>query len=113
VTLLQQRVGLRNVVSMASNETLLQQRNAALLRQRVRARNGATMADNALDLLAMLRCPAARYNSGQRYTAAFLFFVFCFFTPDNLKREKEWEKERSFDTCSLVSRLRLSQLGWL
>jgi hypothetical protein len=26
-----------------------------------------------------------------------------------LKREKEWEKERSFDTCSLVSRLRLSQ----
>jgi hypothetical protein len=34
------------------------------------------------------------------------------FLPDNLKREKEWEKERSFDTCSLVSGLRLSLL-WL
>jgi hypothetical protein len=29
-----------------------------------------------------------------------------------LKREKKWEKERSFDTCFLVSRLRLSLL-WL
>jgi hypothetical protein len=42
-------------------------------------------------------------------TTTFLFF---FFLPDNLKREKEWEKERSFDTCSLVSRFRLSLL-WL
>jgi hypothetical protein len=64
---------------------------------------------NTLDLTTVLRCSAARYNSGQRCAATFFFF----FTPDNLKREKEWEKERSFDTCSLVSRLHLSQLGWL
>jgi hypothetical protein len=69
----------------------------------------------------LLRCPAAcwaserccnvqqRYNSGQCCAAAFLFFLFL---PDNLKREKEWEKERSFDTCSLMSRLHLSLL-WL
>jgi hypothetical protein len=74
--------------------------------------------DNMLDLATLLRWPATRWTSQrccdvpQRATTTFLFFVF-FFTPDNLKREKEWEKERSFDTCSLVSRLHLSQLGWL
>jgi hypothetical protein len=62
----------------------------------------------------LLRCPAARwaskrcYDVRQRYNSN----IFVFFLPDNLKREKEWEKERSFDTCSLVSRLRLSLL-WL
>jgi hypothetical protein len=71
--------------------------NTALLRQRVGPRSGAMMSGSALQLRPTLRCSV---------------FVF-FFTPDNLKKEKEWEKERSFDTCSLVSRLRLSQLGWL
>ncbi len=85
--------------------------------------------DNALNLATLLRWPATRWTSqrccdgrqrtGPRSGAAMSdsalqlrpnssVFVF-FFTPDNLKREKEWEKERSFDTCSLVSRLRLSQ----
>jgi hypothetical protein len=74
--------------------------NAALLRQRVGPHSGAAMSGSALQLRPMLRCSV-------------LVFLFFFFTPDNLKREKKWEKERSFDTCSLVSRLRLSQLGWL
>jgi hypothetical protein len=103
--LLQHRVGPCNIAAMAGN--------AALLWQHIGPRSNAAMADNALDLATVLRCPAARYNSGQRCAVTFLFFCFFFFTPDNLKREKEWEKERSFDTCSLVSRLRLSQLGWL
>jgi hypothetical protein len=89
--------------------------------------------DNALDLATLLRWPATRWTSqrccdgrqrtGHRSGAAmfgsalqlrptpasvFVFFYFLF-TPDNFKREKEWEKERSFDTCFLVSRLRLSQ----
>jgi hypothetical protein len=92
--LLRQRVGPWNVAAMAGN--------AALLRQCVGSRSDAAMAGNALDLTAVLRCSAARYNFGQCCTVAFLFFCF-FFTLDNLKREKEWEKERSFDTCSLVS----------
>jgi hypothetical protein len=61
-------------------------------RQRTGPHSGVAMSRNALQLW-----------------PAFFFF----FTPDNLKREKEWEKERSFDTYSPVSRLRLSQLGWL
>ncbi len=87
--------------------------------------------DNALDLATLLRWPATRWTSQRccdgrqrtrphsgaamsssalqsRPTLSCKVFVF-FSTPDNLKREKEWEKERSFDTCSLVSRLRLSQ----
>jgi len=89
---------------------------------------------NALDVATLLRWPVMRWTS-QRYcdgrqragprnvvamsdstttpaNAALQRFCFCFFLPDNLKREKEWEKERSFDTCFLVSRLRLSLL-WL
>jgi hypothetical protein len=64
--LLRQCVGPCNVAAMAGN--------AALLRQRVGPRSGAAMADNALDLAAVLRCPAARYNFGQRCVAAFLLF---------------------------------------
>jgi hypothetical protein len=81
------------------------------------------MADSALDLAAC--CCDVRQRVGPRSiaamsnntttpaNAALQCFCFCFFfLPNNLKREKEWEKERSFDTCSLVSRLRLSLL-WL
>jgi hypothetical protein len=50
--------------------------NAALLRQRVGPRSGAAMADNAIDLAAVLRCPAACYNSSQRCVAAFLILLF-------------------------------------
>jgi hypothetical protein len=64
----------------------------------------AAMSGSALGLGALLQCSIAL----QLRPTTFLFF----FLPDNLKREKEWEKERSFDTCSLVSRLRLSLL-WL
>jgi hypothetical protein len=68
----------------------------------------------------LLRCPATRwaskhccdvrqrYNSGQRCAAVFLFI---FFTRQ-LEKRKRMEKERSFDTYSLVSRLCLSLL-WL
>ncbi len=112
-TLLQQRAGPCSVAAMASN--------AALLRQHVGPCNVAAMAGNALDLATVLRWPTTHWtlqrccNVRQRATtpanAVLQRFCLCFFffTPDNLKREKEWEKERSFDTCSLVSRLRLSQ----
>jgi hypothetical protein len=52
------------------------------------------MVDNDATALAMLRQRAA------------MFLFFCFFLLDNFKRKKEWEKERSFETCSLMSRLR-------
>jgi len=55
------------------------------------------MASNMLDL-------AARYSPSQRCVAMFLFYLFIYlFLLENYKREKEWEKERSFETCSLVS----------
>jgi hypothetical protein len=59
--------------------------------------NAATRGiSNGLEPWPMLRC------------SVFVFFLF-----DNFKKEKEWEKERSFDTCSLVSRLHLFRLRWL
>jgi hypothetical protein len=83
---------------------------AALLRwltARWTSQNVAAMSGSALGLGALLRCP-----TGLQLRPTLRCVVFFFFLPDNLKREKEWEKERSFDTCSLVSRLRLSLL-WL
>jgi hypothetical protein len=72
--------------------------------------NATAMASNTLDLATLLRCPAAQFQRRfQRF--CFLFYFFCIL--NNLKREKEWEKERSLDTCSLVSRLRLSSLSRL
>jgi hypothetical protein len=57
------------------------------------ARNVAvTLASDTLQLTALLRPRGA----------TFLFF----FLLDNFKKEKEWEKERNFETCFLVSRLR-------
>ncbi len=121
--LLQQRAGCCNVAAMASNVLDL----AALLRWptvRWTSQRVTTMADSALDLATC--CCDVRQRVGPRSVAMmsdnattsanvplqrFCFFSF-FFLPDNLKREKEWEKERSFDTCSLVSRLHLSLL-WL
>ncbi len=91
-TLLQQRAGPRSVAAMASNAVLLQQRVGPC------------------NVAAATRWTSQRCCNGwQRTGPRSVFFFFFFFTPDNLKREKEWEKERSFDTCSLVSRLRLSQ----
>jgi hypothetical protein len=107
-TLLQQRAGPRSVAAMACN--------AALLRQHVGPCNVVAMAGNALDLAAVVRWPTTRWTSqwcydGRQRAGPRSVFFFFFLTFDNLKREKEWEKERSFDTCSLMSRLRLSQLG--
>jgi hypothetical protein len=87
------------------------QRSSGALQPRAGRRNVAAMASNALDLAALLRCLTALQLRTTLRCSVFVF-VFVFFLPDNLKREKEWEKERSFDTCSLVSRLRLSLL-WL
>jgi hypothetical protein len=66
-------------------------------RQRAGPRNDVVMANSVLQPWPMLCCKV---------------LVF-FFLPDDFKRKKEWEKERSFNTCSLVSRLRLSRLRWL
>jgi len=82
--------------------TLLQWPIARWTSQRV-----AAMSYNALGLGALLRCPTAL-----QLRPTLRCSVFVFFLPNNLKRKKEWEKERSFDTCSLVSRLCLSLL-WL
>jgi hypothetical protein len=60
----------------------------ALLQQRTRRRNVTAMASNTLDLAALLRWPIAL-----QLRPAF-FFIF-YFLPDNLKKEKEWVKERS------------------
>jgi hypothetical protein len=107
--LLQQRAGRHNVVAMASNAldlaTLLRWPTARWTSQRVAAMSGST-----LGLEALLRCPTALQLRPTLRCSVFVLFFY--FLPDNLKREKEWEKERSFDTCSLVSRLRLSLL-WL
>jgi hypothetical protein len=95
---------------MASNAlgfaTLLRWPTACWTSQHV-----AAMSGNALGLRALLRCPTTLQLRPTLRCSVFVF-VFVFFLPDNLKREKEWEKERSFDTCSLVSRLCLSLL-WL
>jgi len=61
------------------------------------------MAGNTLDFAALLRWLAARYSPSQRCVAMFFNFLFFYFLLDNCKREKEWEKEKSFETCSLVS----------
>jgi hypothetical protein len=63
--------------------------NAALLRQRVGPRSGATMADNALDLAAVLRCPAARYNSS-------VFVFVCFFYTQQLEERKRMGEREKF-----------------
>jgi hypothetical protein len=51
------------------------------------------MADNALDLVAVLRCAAARYNFSQHYAAVFLFFCF-FYTRQLEKRKRMGEREK-------------------
>jgi len=83
--LLQQRVGRRNVDAMASNALDL----TALLRWptvRWTSQHVAAMSGSALGLGALLRCPTALQL---RPTLRCNVFVFVFFLPDNLKREKE------------------------
>ncbi len=129
---------LRNVATMAENAVVCNvvaalAGNALDLAALLRWPATRRCYDNALDLATLLRWSATRWtsqrccdgrqrarpHSGAAMSSSalqlqrFCFFFLFFFTPDNLKREKEWEKERSFDTCSLVSRLHLSQLGWL
>ncbi len=92
-----------------------------LLQQHAGCHNVAAMVSNVLDLAAC--CCDVRQRAGPRSVVAMsnnattpanvALQHFCFFfLPNNLKREKESEKERSFDTCSLMSRLHLSLL-WL
>ncbi len=94
---------------MASNVLDL----AALLRwpaARWTSRCVATMFGSALGLRVLLRCPTTLQLRPTLRCSVFVLFFF-FFTRQ-LEERKGMEKERSFDTCSLVSRLRLSLL-WL
>jgi hypothetical protein len=68
--------------------------NATLLQQCAGLHSSVAMADNALDLTAVLRCPAARYNSGQRCAAAFLFFFVFFYTRQLEERKRMGEREK-------------------
>jgi hypothetical protein len=52
------------------------------------------MADNTLDLAAVLQCPAACYNSGQRCAAAFLFMFFFLYTRQLEERKRMGEREK-------------------
>jgi hypothetical protein len=58
---------------------------------------------NGWQLAALLRWLAARDATAMAGNGLELEVFLFFFLFDNFKREKEWEKERSFDTCSLVS----------
>jgi hypothetical protein len=105
VALLQQRARCRNVAAMASNALDL----AALLRWSVArwtSRCVAAMSGSALGLGALLRCPTALQLWPTLRCSVFVFFT------RQLEERKRMEKERSFDTYFLVSRLRLSLL-WL
>jgi hypothetical protein len=46
------------------------------------------------NLAALLRWPTTHWSPGQRYAAAFLFFVFFFYSTTS--REKEREREGEF-----------------
>ncbi len=101
----QQRAGRRNVATMASKALDL----AALLRwpvARWTSRCVAAMSGNALGLETLLRCPTTLQLWPTLRCSVFVFFT------RQLEERKRMEKERSFDTCFLVSRLRLSLL-WL
>jgi hypothetical protein len=65
------------------------------------------MSGSALGLGVLLRCPTAL-----QLRPTLRCNVFVFFLTRQLEERKRMEKERSFDTCFLVSRLRLSLL-WL
>jgi hypothetical protein len=112
---------------MASNAlnvaTLLRWPATRWTSQRAGPRNVATMAGSALNLAVC--CCDVWQRAGPRSVAAMSdstttpanaalqCFCFCFlFFTRQLEEKKRMEKERSFDTCSLVSRLCLSLL-WL
>ncbi len=97
-----QRAGPRNIAvrqRAGPRSVAVQQRagpRSVAVQQRAGPRSVATML--ALQLRPTLRCNG--------------FGFFFFFFTRQLEERKRMEKERSFDTCSLVSRLRLSLL-WL
>jgi len=87
------RAATRGVAAVLANH-MLQLAASYDLIALMRPRSTITMVGNALDFEALLRWLETRYNS-------FVFFNFY----STISRMKKNGRKRSFETCSLVSRL--------